>query len=129
METFERLCLLLLAKPRVNVQVRESALLRKGCLSAVVLIAYTPVHAYLLQSLKAGDLITWDPNGNGYYITPKNKWYVEAGRYDEKGAGGGLGQWDRDHHYDVWGKPFLYGDTGVQCMNPGCSMSNGAGDV
>ena len=56
------------------------------------------------QALKAGDLITWDPNGNGYYIKPKNRWYVEAGRYDEKGAGGGLGQWDRDHHYDVWGK-------------------------
>ncbi len=44
------------------------------------------------------------PNGNGYYIMPKNRWYVESGRYDEKGAGGGLGQWDRDHHFDVWGK-------------------------
>jgi len=63
--------------------------------------------AYLLswlQTLHAGDLVTWDPNGNGYYITPANKWFVEAGRYDEKNAGGGLGQWDRDHHYDVWGK-------------------------
>ena len=56
------------------------------------------------QALKAGDLIQWDPNGNGYYIMPKNRWYVESGKYDEKGAGGGLGQWDRDHHYDVWGK-------------------------
>eukprot|EP00277_Geminigera_cryophila_P009174 CAMPEP_0179409068 /NCGR_PEP_ID=MMETSP0799-20121207/2479_1 /TAXON_ID=46947 /ORGANISM="Geminigera cryophila, Strain CCMP2564" /LENGTH=89 /DNA_ID=CAMNT_0021180671 /DNA_START=457 /DNA_END=726 /DNA_ORIENTATION=- len=82
-----------------------------------------------LTSLKAGDLVTWDPNGNGYYITSANKWYVEAGRYDEKNAGGGLGHWDRDHHYDVWGKPFLYGDTGVKCGHPGCAKSDGAGDV
>lgn len=61
-------------------------------------------HSPILQCLKAGDLVTWDPNGNGYYVTPHNKWYVEAGKYDEKGAGGGLGQWDRDHHFDVWGK-------------------------
>lgn len=58
----------------------------------------------VLQTLAAGDLVKWDPNGNGYYIYPKARWYVESGRYDEKGAGGGLGQWDRDHHYDVWGK-------------------------
>jgi hypothetical protein len=58
----------------------------------------------VLQCLKAGDLVTWDPNGNGYYVFPRNKWYVESGKYDERNAGGGLGQWDRDHHYDVWGK-------------------------
>ena len=56
------------------------------------------------QALKAGDLIQWDPNGNGYYIMPRNRWFVESGRFDEKNAGGGLGAWDRDHHYDVWGK-------------------------
>ncbi len=106
----------------------------------------------VLQALKAGDLVTWDPNGNGYYVTPHNKWYVEAGKYDERGAGGGLGQWDRDHHFDVWGKvnhtlcwpvlplfrrltirsplqPFLYGRHGIQCQHPGCDFESGAGDV
>ena len=81
------------------------------------------------QVLKAGDLITWDPNGNGYYIKAKNRWYTEDGRYDEKGAGGGLGQWDRDHHYDVWGKPLFLADTGVRCMHAGCAKSDFAGDV
>ncbi|MGB1602863.1 MAG: hypothetical protein ACPIOQ_59580 [Promethearchaeia archaeon] len=79
--------------------------------------------------MKAGDLITWDPNGNGYYIKAKNRWYTEDGRYDEKGAGGGLGQWDRDHHYDVWGKPLFVADTGVRCMHAGCAKSDFAGDV
>jgi hypothetical protein len=76
--------------------------------STLSLISFLPSSLYfalsLLQTLAAGDLVKWDPNGNGYYIYPKARWYVESGRYDEKGAGGGLGQWDRDHHYDVWGK-------------------------
>ncbi len=76
--------------------------------STLSLISFLPSSLYfalsVLQTLAAGDLVKWDPNGNGYYIYPKARWYVESGRYDEKGAGGGLGQWDRDHHYDVWGK-------------------------
>ena len=68
------------------------------------------------QSLHAGDLVLWDKNGNGYYIMPKNRWYVESGRYDEKNAGGGLGQWDRDHHYDVWGKVCARGFRAAGCV-------------
>lgn len=87
-------------RQRVRTHVQQS-------LSAC---AFWPLNARPLcaharsQSLHAGDLVLWDKNGNGYYVMPKNRWYVESGRYDEKGAGGGLGQWDRDHHYDVWGK-------------------------
>lgn len=68
------------------------------------------------QSLHAGDLVVWDKNGNGYYVMPKNRWYVESGRYDEKNAGGGLGQWDRDHHYDVWGKVCARGYRADGCV-------------
>lgn len=129
-------------------------MLRKLGVSLLLHESPSPV----LQCLKAGDLVTWDPNGNGYYVMPHNKWYVEAGRYDEKGAGGGLGQWDRDHHFDVWGKvckstphtaylkglsctmrymltrlrwrqPFYYGKHGIQCQHAGCDFESGAGDV
>ncbi|EKX40034.1 hypothetical protein GUITHDRAFT_113770 [Guillardia theta CCMP2712] len=76
-----------------------------------------------LQSKMAGDRIVWDPNGNGYYVYSSKPFWEEWQMYDPN-AGGGLGAWDRDHHYDIWGKPETVVKTPIHCNHPGCPQDS-----